>query len=58
MRLVRGRNFMPGEDGVALISEATARVLWPDQDALGKSLPWDPHGQTVKKWSEAPPRSR
>jgi predicted permease len=48
MRLVRGRDFRPGEDGVAIISEATARVLWPDQDALGKSLPWDPlHAQTV-----------
>jgi predicted permease len=47
MRLVRGRNVRPGEDGVAIISEATARVLWPDLDALGKSLPWDPHGQTV-----------
>jgi predicted permease len=47
MRLVRGRNFRPGEDGVALISEAAARVLWPDEDALGKSLPWGSHGQTV-----------
>jgi putative ABC transport system permease protein len=47
MRLVRGRNFRPGEDGVAIISEATARVLWPDQDALGKSLPWGTQGQTV-----------
>ncbi len=42
MRLVRGRNFRPGEDGVAIVNEATARVLWPDQDALGKSLPWGP----------------
>jgi predicted permease len=47
MSLVRGRNFRPGEDGVAIVSEATARVVWPDQDALGKSLPWEPHGQTV-----------
>ena len=47
MHLVRGRNFGPREDTVAIISEATARVLWPDQDALGKSLPWDPPGQTV-----------
>ena len=36
IRLVRGRNFRPGEDGVALVNEATARMLWPDQDALGK----------------------
>jgi hypothetical protein len=47
IRLVRGRNFRPVEDGVALINEATARVLWPEQDALGKSLPWGTHGQTV-----------
>jgi macrolide transport system ATP-binding/permease protein len=47
MRLVRGRNFRPGEDGVAIINEATARVLWPDQDALGKTLPWGAQGQTV-----------
>jgi putative ABC transport system permease protein len=47
MRLARGRNFRPTEDGVAMISEAMARVLWPDQDALGKSLPWDPHSLTV-----------
>jgi predicted permease len=45
--LVRGRNFRPGEDGVAIISEATARGLWPDQDALGQSLPWGTNGQTV-----------
>ena len=47
IRLVRGRNFRPGEDGVALVNEATARVLWPDQDALGKTLPWGPQHQTV-----------
>ncbi|MCI0568017.1 MAG: ADOP family duplicated permease [Acidobacteria bacterium] len=47
MRLVRGRNFWPNENGVALINEATARALWPDEDALGNSLPWNPPGQTV-----------
>ena len=51
MRLVRGRNFRPGEDGVAIVSEAAARVLWPDPDsnhvALGKSLPWGTQNQTV-----------
>ena len=47
MRLLRGRNFLPGEEGVAMISQATERVLWPDRDALGKSLPWDAHGPTV-----------
>jgi predicted permease len=47
IRVVRGRNFRPGEEGVAIVSEATARALWPDQDALGKSLPWSPDKQTV-----------
>jgi hypothetical protein len=47
MRLVRGRNFRAREDGAAIVSEAAARALWPDQDALGQSLPWDPPGQMV-----------
>ena len=47
IRLARGRNFLPGEEGVALVSEATARALWPEQDALGQTLPWEPRGQTV-----------
>lgn len=47
MRLVRGRNFRPGEEGVAIVNEAAARVLWPNRDALGESLPWDPPGQAV-----------
>lgn len=47
MRVVRGRNFRPGENGVALVSEATARALWPDEDPLGQSLPWGSDGQTV-----------
>jgi predicted permease len=51
MHLVRGRNFLPDEEGVVMITEAAARVLWRDEDALGKSLPWDvqggAHGPTV-----------
>jgi predicted permease len=47
MRLVRGRNLRDGETGVAIVSEATARVLWPDEDALGKALPWQPRNQIV-----------
>ena len=42
IRLVRGRNLRDGETGVAIVSEATARMLWPDEDALGKTLPWEP----------------
>ena len=51
MHLVRGRNFLPGEEGVVMITEPAARVLWRDEDALGKSLPWEAqggaHGPTV-----------
>jgi len=47
MRLVRGRNLREGETGVAIVSEAAARVLWPDEDALGKALPWEPRNQIV-----------
>ena len=46
MRIVRGRNFRPREEGVAIVTEAAARMVWPTQDALGQTLPWSP-GQTV-----------
>jgi ABC-type antimicrobial peptide transport system permease subunit len=47
MQLVRGRDFLPGEARVVIVTEAAARVLWPDMDALGKTVPWDSHGPTV-----------
>jgi hypothetical protein len=47
MRLVRGRNFQPGEDNVALISEAAERVIWPARDSLGKPLPWGSPGTII-----------
>ena len=34
LQLVRGRNFLPGEERVALVTEAAARLLWPDTDAI------------------------
>lgn len=45
--LVRGRNFRPGDEGVAIISEAAARALWPAEDPLGKSLPWSKEGTVI-----------
>ena len=40
--LLRGRGFTPedraGSQLVALVSEGTAKVLWPGQDAIGKRL--------------------
>jgi hypothetical protein len=44
--LVRGRNFTleeaQAEAPVAILSEATAKRLWPEADALGKSLRIEP----------------
>jgi predicted permease len=47
MQLVRGRNFLPGDERVAIVTEAAARFIWPDMDALGKTVPWDSHGPIV-----------
>jgi predicted permease len=37
LRLTRGRNFLPGEQGVAIVSESVAQWQWPGDDPLGKS---------------------
>ncbi len=40
--ILRGRNFTAGESqseaSVAIVSQATARLFWPGQDALGKTI--------------------
>ncbi|HXB73658.1 MAG TPA: ABC transporter permease [Candidatus Acidoferrales bacterium] len=38
IQLLRGRTFRPGEQGVALVSEALASWQWPAADPLGKNL--------------------
>ncbi|MFL5615467.1 MAG: ADOP family duplicated permease [Gemmatimonadaceae bacterium] len=42
MRVLRGRSFTPAEErdgaAVAIVSDATARALWPGRDALGETL--------------------
>jgi len=38
VRLVRGRNFEPGERDAAIVSESVARWQWPGEDPLGKRL--------------------
>jgi predicted permease len=44
--VVRGRAFMPAERtsnlSVAIVSETTARALWPNADALGQFVRLDP----------------
>ena len=43
--IVRGRNFTPAESRlgarVAILTETTARRLWPNQDPIGKILRWE-----------------
>jgi putative ABC transport system permease protein len=43
--LLRGRNFTPEESNqgadLAIISESTARLFWPNEDPLGKSFALD-----------------
>ena len=43
--IVQGRSFMPSEteqDAVAIISETTARTLWPGGDAVGRTFRIEP----------------
>jgi len=44
MSIVSGREFTPsdGSDGqrVAIVSQSTARLLWPGQDPVGKIVQW------------------
>jgi len=56
--LVRGRSFTAdearGDAGVAVISEATARRLFPDRDAVGRTFRISaPHGPGMPMFSEA-----
>ena len=51
--VVRGRAFTPNERSsslaVAIVSEATARALWPNADALGQVLRLDPDAKSEKQ---------
>jgi hypothetical protein len=46
VRVVRGRAFAPDEQtpdrSVAVVSETTARTLWPDADPIGQAIRLDP----------------
>ena len=47
IRLVRGRDFTQRDDssapGVVIISESVARLVWPNQDAVGKRISMKDH---------------
>lgn len=42
--LVRGRLFTPGDtnasEPVVIVSERAARIVWPDQDPIGRMVSW------------------
>jgi predicted permease len=56
--ILRGRNFTSGEASsgtpVAIISEATARRLWPNRDAVGQEIRIQHDAQT--NWGEELPQ--
>jgi predicted permease len=47
IRLVRGRDFTSHDDasapGVVIVSESVARLVWPNQDAIGKRISMKDH---------------
>jgi predicted permease len=51
--LVRGRFFSENDqaDGlpVAIVDETTARRYWPNKDAIGRRLSWDPNERNEKQ---------
>ena len=56
--VVRGRAFTPDERSsnlsVAVVSEATARALWPNADALGQVVRLDPDPMSETQAGDAP----
>jgi putative ABC transport system permease protein len=57
--VVRGRAFTPDERSsnlsVAVVSEATARALWPNADPLGQVVRLDPNPRSEPQGVDAPP---
>ncbi len=57
--LVRGRGFTPAERGadagVAVVSESTARELWPGADAVGQLLRLEPDPTILAESRDDPP---
>jgi predicted permease len=57
--VVRGRAFMPAERtsnlSVAIVSETTARALWPNADAVGQIMRLDPDPTSEPRRVDEPP---
>ena len=56
--VVRGRPFTPNERmaslGIAVVSETTARTLWPNADAVGQVLQLDPDPKSEARHADEP----
>jgi predicted permease len=57
--IVRGRSFTPTEredDAVVIVSETTARTLWPDRDAVGQAFRLGPDPDSQRSGDPLPSR--
>jgi predicted permease len=59
--LVAGRDFSPndraGGSPVVIVPQATARRLWPGQNAVGKTILWQPGQRSGPSGSKPPPKN-
>jgi putative ABC transport system permease protein len=56
--IVRGRSFTAAEreeDAVAIVSESTARMLWPNRDAVGETFRLEPDMSSPTQPGDEPP---
>lgn len=52
--LLRGRTFKEGEHDAAIVSESTARRLWPEKDALQQPISSTASSFRLSAWSATP----
>ncbi len=58
--ILRGRSFTAAEreeDAVVIVSESTARMLWPNRDAVGETFRLEPDMNSSTPPSDEPPLS-
>ena len=56
--ILRGRSFTAAErevDAVVIVSESTARMLWPNRDAVGETFRLEPHMTSPTQPRDEPP---